>query len=48
MIVEHNVALAPHNSFGIVAKARELVRVRGEADIVQMLADPELATRSSL
>jgi UDP-N-acetylmuramate dehydrogenase len=45
MIVEHNVALAPHNSFGIVAKARELVRVRGEADVVQLLADPELATR---
>jgi UDP-N-acetylmuramate dehydrogenase len=45
MIVEHNVALAPHNSFGIVAKARELVRVRGETDIEQVLADPQLASR---
>ncbi|WP_332813332.1 UDP-N-acetylmuramate dehydrogenase [Ramlibacter sp.] len=43
MIVEHNVALAPHNSFGIVAKARELVRVRSEADVVQLLADARLA-----
>jgi UDP-N-acetylmuramate dehydrogenase len=45
MIVEQNVSLAPHNSFGIVAKARELVRVRGEADVVQLLADPQLAAR---
>ncbi|MGZ5270435.1 MAG: UDP-N-acetylmuramate dehydrogenase [Ramlibacter sp.] len=45
MIVEQNVALAPHNSFGIVAKARELVRVRGEADVLELLADPELAPR---
>src|SRR6476469_9279959 len=45
MIVEHNVALAPHNSFGIVAKARELVRVGGEADVVPRLADPDLAAR---
>ena len=43
MIVEHNVSLAPHNSFRIVAKARELVRVRNEADVVQVLADPQLA-----
>ncbi len=43
MIVEQNVALAPHNSFGIVAKARELVRVRSEADVVQLLADARLA-----
>ncbi|RYF32655.1 MAG: UDP-N-acetylenolpyruvoylglucosamine reductase, partial [Comamonadaceae bacterium] len=45
MVVEQNVSLAPHNSFGIVAKARELVRVRGEADVVQLLADPALAGR---
>lgn len=43
MIVEQNVALAPHNSFGIVAKARELVRVRSEADVVQLLSDARLA-----
>jgi UDP-N-acetylmuramate dehydrogenase len=41
MIVEHNVPLQPHNSFGIVAKARALVRVRAAADVQQLLADPE-------
>jgi UDP-N-acetylmuramate dehydrogenase len=45
IVVEQNVSLAPHNSFGIVAKARELVRVRGEAEVVQLLADPALAGR---
>ena len=45
MIVEQNVPLQAHNSFGIVAKARELVRVRGEADVQQLLADPALAGR---
>jgi len=42
MIVERNVPLQPHNSFGIVAKARVLVRVRGADDVRQLLADPEL------
>src|SRR3569832_1078519 len=42
MIVEPNVSLAAHNSFGIVAKARALVRVRSEADVQALLADPEL------
>ena len=42
MIVEQNVPLQAHNSFGIVAKARELVRVRSEADVQQLLADPAL------
>jgi len=41
MIVEQNVPLQPHNSFGIVAKARALVRVRGEADVHQVLKDAE-------
>ncbi len=41
MIVEQNVPLQPHNSFGIVAKARALVRVRGETDVQQVLADRE-------
>ncbi|MBC7601839.1 MAG: UDP-N-acetylmuramate dehydrogenase [Ramlibacter sp.] len=41
MIVEQNVPLQTHNSFGIVAKARALVRVRSEADVQQVLADPE-------
>ena len=39
MIVEQNVPLQPHNSFGIVAKARALARVRGEADVQQLLND---------
>jgi UDP-N-acetylmuramate dehydrogenase len=42
MIVEPNVSLAAHNSFGIVAKARALVRVRSEADVRAVLADPQL------
>ena len=45
MIVERNVPLQAHNSFGIVAKARTLVRVRNEDDVRQVLADPELAGR---
>jgi UDP-N-acetylmuramate dehydrogenase len=44
MIVERNVPLQPHNSFGIVAKARALVRVRGAADVQQLLADAEYAS----
>ena len=43
MIVEQNVPLQAHNSFGIVAKARELVRVRGEDDVRAVLADPALS-----
>lgn len=42
MFVEQNVPLQPHNSFGIVAKARAMVRVRGEADVRALLADPDL------
>lgn len=44
MFVEQNVPLQAHNSFGIVAKARELVRVRSEADVHALLADARLAT----
>ena len=43
MIVEQNASLQPHNTFGIVAKARTLVRVRGEADVQAVLAHPQLA-----
>ena len=42
MFVEQNVPLQSHNSFGIVAKARTLVRVRDAADVLRILADPEL------
>jgi UDP-N-acetylmuramate dehydrogenase len=41
MIVEQNVPLQAHNSFGIVAKARALVRVRGAADVQELLAAPD-------
>ncbi len=40
MIMEQNVPLQTLNSFGIVAKAHTLVRVHGEADVQQVLADP--------
>ena len=46
MIVEHNVPLQAHNSFGIVAKARSLVRVASEEDVLRLLADPELGARA--
>ena len=45
MIVEQNVPLQAHNSFGIVAKARQLVRVKDGNDVRQLLADSELAAR---
>jgi UDP-N-acetylmuramate dehydrogenase len=41
MIVEQNVPLQAHNSFGIVAKARALVRVRSESDVQQVLTDAD-------
>ncbi|GAB3774952.1 UDP-N-acetylmuramate dehydrogenase [Ramlibacter monticola] len=41
MIVESNAALQPYNTFGIVAKARTLLRVRGAADVHAVLAHPD-------
>jgi UDP-N-acetylmuramate dehydrogenase len=41
MIVESNAALQPYNTFGIVARARTLVRVRSAADVHGVLAHPE-------
>jgi UDP-N-acetylmuramate dehydrogenase len=43
MLVEKNVPLQPYNTFHIVARAHSLVRVSSEADVQQVLADPELA-----
>jgi UDP-N-acetylmuramate dehydrogenase len=43
MIVEQNVPLQAHNSFGIVAKARALVRVRSEDDVRRLLHDGQYA-----
>jgi len=40
MIVEKQVALLPHNTFGIVARAHHLARVRSEADVAALRALP--------
>ena len=42
MLVEKNVSLQPFNSFGIVAKALTLVRLRSEPDIAAVLQDSAL------
>jgi len=42
MLVEPNTPLQAHNSFGISAKALQLVRVRTEADVLAVLADAAL------
>ena len=42
MIAERNVPLQSCNSFGIVARAQTLVRVRQPADVQAVLIDPEL------
>lgn len=42
MFIETDVPLQPHNTFGIVAKAHALVRVRSEADAQAVAADPAL------
>ena len=42
MLVEPNTPLQAHNSFGISAKALQLVRVRTEADVQAVLADEVL------
>ncbi|MEO6320514.1 MAG: UDP-N-acetylmuramate dehydrogenase, partial [Polaromonas sp.] len=42
MLVEKNVPLQSSNTFGIVAKALKLVRVKSEADIDAVLQDPAL------
>jgi UDP-N-acetylmuramate dehydrogenase len=40
MIIERNVPLQPHNSFGIAARAERLLRLRTEADVQAFLASP--------
>jgi UDP-N-acetylmuramate dehydrogenase len=42
MIVEQNASLQPHNTFGIVAKARTLVRVKGRIRRPCRAGHPEL------
>ncbi|SDM36980.1 UDP-N-acetylmuramate dehydrogenase [Oryzisolibacter propanilivorax] len=43
MLVENNVSLQGCNTFGIAARAHELVRVRSVRDVQDVLADPRLA-----
>ena len=43
MLVENHVSLQPYNTFGIVAKALHLARIRSEDDVLQLLADPQWA-----
>jgi UDP-N-acetylmuramate dehydrogenase len=45
MVVEKQFALGPHNSFGIAARAHELVRIRSCDDVLAVLADPALRSR---
>ena len=42
MLVEPNYPLQAHNSFGISAKALQLVRVHTEADVLALMADEAL------
>jgi UDP-N-acetylmuramate dehydrogenase len=42
MLVEHQVPLQALNTFHIVARAQRLVRIRSEADVLAVLADPLL------
>jgi UDP-N-acetylmuramate dehydrogenase len=41
MLIEKNVPLQACNSFGIVAKARCMVRIGSQAELQSLLADPE-------
>lgn len=41
MVVENNVALQPYNSFGIVARALRLARVRDESGLRELMASAE-------
>ena len=43
MLVENNVPLQPFNTFRIVAKAHQLVRIRSEHDVHELLSDPALS-----
>ncbi|MDO9146510.1 MAG: UDP-N-acetylmuramate dehydrogenase [Hydrogenophaga sp.] len=43
MLVENNVALQPYNTFGIVARAQRLARLRAEADVLQLMSSADWA-----
>ena len=42
---EHNISLQPYNTFGIVARAHQLVRIGSEDDVRELLADAALAAQ---
>jgi UDP-N-acetylmuramate dehydrogenase len=46
MYPEQNVSLQPYNTFGIVAKAYQLARIRSEEDVSALLAQSELAAQA--
>ena len=46
MLVEHQVPLQALNTFHIVARAQRLVRIHREADVLAVLADPQLRQAS--
>ena len=46
MVIEKNVPLQACNSFGIVARARCLVRIGSQSELQNLLADPESAGQS--
>ncbi|MDD2927099.1 FAD-binding protein, partial [Rhodoferax sp.] len=48
MLVQKNVPLQAMNTFHIVAKAHALKRIRSEADVQALLADPHWATAPKL
>lgn len=45
MLVENNASLQPYNTFGIVARAQTLVRVRSSDDVHALRAHPQLGTQ---
>jgi UDP-N-acetylmuramate dehydrogenase len=47
MLVENNVALQPYNSFGIVARAQQLARVRCETDLSSLMVSEPWVTLTS-
>jgi UDP-N-acetylmuramate dehydrogenase len=46
--IERGLSLRPYNSFGLPAQARQLVRIRGDADVRRVLDHPELGRAPKL
>ena len=43
MLVEKQVPLQPYNTFGIAARAQQLARIRSEADVRELMGQPDWA-----